>query len=348
MATAAQPRSRAASAQNGIAHTANGYDEAGYLPVTARPRGLVANISMALFQPRQFFRTLPRGKQWLIAAALILVLVGMNAVQGAETAGAVPTDPMGGVPPVIDPVTGMPMDTSGPMGGPVGVPIDGPMGGPSLPSSDSVGSANRVMMIAVLAAGGVVFGWLIQSVILAEVSLLRGRMPSFSRNLQIAVWASLPLGLLALVQILYRGAGGTGGQMGLVLLMEQLPTVSEWPVAAQAVLRTTLESLTLFFVWGIILLYMGARHALNGWRLAALLAVVMWVIVSAALPVVGNALSGKPLLPSPEAVENGVITPQDGAPVDLGEAPMPGNDGSGIAPVMPAPMGAAPAPMIGR
>jgi hypothetical protein len=67
--------------------------------------------------------------------------------------------------------------------------------------------------------------------------------------------------------------------------------------------------LTLFWLWGLLLLYIGARQALRGRWWASLLVVFAWVAVVVVTPVLTGAVAAPPL--------EEAIVPGDMMPVDL-------------------------------
>ena len=265
-------------------------------------RSLMGNATTALLQPVTFYRTFPAARHWLWAALFILVMIGWSAVRHdalrdeANSAGGasfeIPTEA-----PIPDP------GLSGPMavipGG--GIPSGMPTAGVPTAASPNI---SETLMTALVAAGGVVLAWIIQALLLLLVSMLRGFAPSFGRNLQIAVWASLPLGVMALAQLIYIAAGGEGGKMGLSLLLDEWTGFAALPPFTQAALISLLTQFTLFWLWSLILLYMGARHALDGSPTAAMLVVVFWLLISVFVPV----LSGAVTPPTAAAAESAIPT----------------------------------------
>lgn len=260
-----------------------------------RPRSLPSQISAALLQPVYFFRTLPtmgETRQWLWVGMLILLLIGFSAVRQealTETIsdvglpfdfgsdfGSDPTDGGdfgGGVPPD----GGIPPDFGGlPPNG--GFPVDDGGG--------NTASVTDTLTTGIVAASGTVVGWIVLTILLCEVSLLRGRAPRLGQNFQIAVWSTLPLALMALLQVLYYAAGGAVGLDGVSGLVSEWDGYYNQTPFVQAVFFSLASSLTIFWLWKLMLLYFGARFALNGRRWAALLVVVLWGIVSIVAPVV--------------------------------------------------------------
>lgn len=252
-------------------------------------RGLPAQVNTVLLHPALFYRTLaPMSvtRQWLWMALLLMAVVGFNAVRlqtqsQTSSNSVVPADMGGmtGVEPGMD------------IGGISAVPPDmGVDPGIVQPVGDGgFGSGvdtTTQWTTALVAASGLLLMWLIQAVLLSEVSLLNGSAPRLGHNFQVAIWASLPLGLMALVQILYQAAGGAVGKPGLSGLVEELPFYAAWSPFAQSVLLSFASNLTLFWLWGLMLIYFGARYALHGRRWAAMLVLMSWVIVLTMIPVV--------------------------------------------------------------
>jgi hypothetical protein len=255
----------------------------------ARSRGLVSQIWTVLLQPGVFFRTLPaidNTRQWFWVALIILAFVGLSAVQHQSITSEASAPP---APPQMPPVDGP--------GGPAGPGVDfgGPPpgvvpGGPPAGGADATGGAESTISTnwttALIAASGVLLGWVIQAVLLCEVTLFRGFAPRLGRNFQIAIWAGLPLGLLALIQFVYYAAGGTPGEPGLSGLVVDLPEFATLSPLVQALLISLASQITIFSIWSLLLLYSGARYALRGRWWSSMLVVVAWVALVTIVPVV--------------------------------------------------------------
>lgn len=279
----------------------------GMVTYNRRPRSLWGNITSALLQPIVFYRAFPASRQWMWVAAIILLLYGFSAVnqpaadqasaQNVEVAPPVFSDSGGGmsIQPGIEGGFIPPPD--------VGVPTEPPQ----------TPNVSRTVMTALLAAGGVVLAWCIQALILSEVSLINGVRPSFGRNLQIAVWATVPLGLMLLIQQIYFAAGGEAGQMGLSLLLERWAGFATLPAFSRAVLTILATNFTLFWLWSLVLLYLGGRYVLNGKRTAVLLVVVIWVIISVLVPSLTSPTltSGDAVVPEQLDMPSEMMPPDD-------------------------------------
>lgn len=255
-------------------------------------RGLFGQVSTVIFQPAKFFAEMPRiqdNRQWAWVGLLLLIILGLNVVQQHEADTASPTD--GGM---IDPMMGgMGMDMMGDpfMGDPFMSPDMGIGGGES--SADSAINTSTKWEMALVAGAGMVFIWFAQAVVLSQVSLFKGRAPVWSDNLQIVIWAAVPLGLMALFQMFFRWTGGEIGQAGLSGLLIERAFYQEANPFLQSVLKALASNLTLFWVWSMVLIYVGARHVLGGQPIASALAVVMWVVVLVAIPPIINPPAAK-------------------------------------------------------
>lgn len=264
-----------------------------------RPRGLLAQVSAVLLQPGVFFRTLlPIGetRQWLLVGLFILALIGLSAVRYQELAQAndsmegefFPAD-FGGLP-GEDPgiVEGRDEEFFDPGSGGFGGEI--PAGPPSDAGTTTGGDVSSTWTTALISASGIVLGWLILAVLLCEVSLFNGSSPKLGQNFHIAIWASTPLGLMAVLQLAYYAAGGKPGEPGLAGLLSDWESYSHLPEFSRALILSFVSRLTLFWVWSLILIYYGARYVLKGKSWSSLLVLVLWVLVSVITPVLTGAV----------------------------------------------------------
>lgn len=259
-----------------------------------RPRNLFGQLTAVLLQPVTFFRYFPTTGQWLWAGLLILVLVGVIAVRQSAPAentgggGAMP--PMMIEPEFIDPGVGAPV--GGDIGG---LPPDMGIPMPGTGAEETTPDVSQTTMTALLAASSVVVGWIVQSLLLSLVPMFRGYSPKFGRAFQVAVWSSVPLALMLVVQLLYSAAGGQGGTMGVALLLESWEGYALLPEFNRAVLLSLTSQFTLFSLWSLVLLYYGARHALGGHVWSSLLVVVVWAMIAVLVPVLTGTISAPPL-----------------------------------------------------
>lgn len=264
-------------------------------PVERAPRGLFGALNAALFAPVSLFNSLAmprqRSRQWLWAAVLLLIVIGWSTVRRAEWLEA--AENVGG--------SGTPIELMpGDMGMPGGVVPGGGMGAGSFdlmppggvpvePGVVQSGSStfSATLMTGLVAASGVVGMWLAQSLVLMVVPMLRGYPPHWGRALQVAVWASIPLGVMAALRLAYMALGGEvlEGGVGVRLLLEAWSGFGALSEFSQRALMALADQLTLFWVWNLALLYVGARYALRGSTAASLLLVTFYVLLAVIAPV---------------------------------------------------------------
>lgn len=273
----------------------------------ARTRSLPTQVSAVTLQPVYFFRTLAdlqSTRQWLWIGIAILLLTGISAVQQqALSATSTLTPEMGGE--VFPPDLGGGFDRGLGGGGiDVGVPPD--FGGPPVEGGSTTGGTSgglaSTWTTALIAATKALLGWGVLTLLLCEVSLLNGVVPRFGHNFQIAVWASIPLGIMAALQLIYYAGGGTPRQAGLNGVVSELPIYASMAPFFQSLLLSLTENLTVFWVWSLVLIYFGARFALHGKRWSSVLVVVIWVVVLVFTPVLTGAITA----PEPEPDNNGL------------------------------------------
>lgn len=248
-------------------------------------RGLFGHMMAVLLQPVAFFRQMPSTRQWVGAALIILVLVGAadvrrtSLLEGSSAGADASSDIISGVPTVPDAA----------LGGEI--PFDPPIPSGVIPGDTAANaSITQTTVTALIAAASVVLAWVLQSIVLIPAPMFSGAPPNLARNVQVAVWASVPLGLLALIQLVYYTLGGEVGQIGVSILLERWEGYAALPTLAQAVLHSLSLHLTLFWLWSLLLLFIGARRALNGswWAVAMLL--VIWIAFVLLLPVLTGAI----------------------------------------------------------
>lgn len=276
-------------------------------------RSLTSQITTALLQPANFFRTLPATqytRQWVWVGLLILALVGFSAVRydalqnqaGDATDTGTPTD--GGFPPVDEGGGGGGIDFGG---------VPPGAGGDATGETETEATPEEVTArwsIALEAAGEIVLQWLVIAILLSEVSLLRGKKPRLGHNWQIAIYSSLPFGLMAALQLAYYYAGGKIGEEGLSGFIEQWKGYADLSEFQKDIAYSLSTRLTLFWLWSLGLLYLGARYGLKGRTWTAGLMVVAWVVVL----VIGPVVAGWVEAPKTEA--DAEIAPMD-IPMDM-------------------------------
>lgn len=289
-----------------------------------RPRGLWGQFTTSLLRPGLFYRTLhpaSETRQWLWAALIILALVGVSTVRYSALTGTAESEPIVADPGFVDP--GLDGGFGGGGGGidfgggdfggipPGGEPVDPG----SIPADESTLTSDLTM--ALLAGSNIVLGWIVLTAMLVVVPMLRGRAPKIGQNLQIAVWSSLPLAVMAVVQLLYYAGGGKVGEPGVQGLLGDFKGFDSLSATTQALLISFTSRLTIFWLWSLVLVYFGARFALNGWRIVALLVVIVWAGIQIVAPVVTETIT------APVSEDSVFVDSMNGGefPADVGEIP---------------------------
>ena len=291
----------------------------------ARPRSLWGQVWTVALQPNNFFLALPQvpssSRQWFWVALLILALNGFSAVrQEALSSGVGGGD--------SNPVTQIPGDLSGAPGGsfsgkPGSFPAQPglPSAGPDLSTgapTDLGGAPSDISstwVTALISATTILVGWFILAVILCEVPLFNGVRPSFGQNLQIAIWTTVPLGIMAGLQVIYFAAGGKVGTSGIAGLLDYWKAYNDFSPLVRNILLSLTSRLTVFWIWTLVLIYIGGRTALNGKAWAVAVVVVVWVLILVLVPVLTGAISAPVVvnntIPDPITLpENGGILPE--------------------------------------
>lgn len=306
-----------------------------------RRRSLAGHVSLLLFHPGAFFRLLPpiqAQRQWLWVAVIMLALAGLYAVRTSvpaagndSSAESVISDfgniasPGGGIDPGFIPDVGPPQDFGTP---------NAAGGGADVATNWST---------ALVAASGWVVQWMMLAVILGEVSLFNGVRPQFGKNVQIAIWASVPLALMTLLQLVYTSVGGQIDTPGIAGLLADVESYEQMSPLVRDILWSLFGQVTVFWLWSLILIYIGARQALYGRRWAVLITLVGWVLVLVLVPVALGTVNAPDVI-SDESFEMPIEMPMDMPPMDnlglpeaLGEPAVPEADSEAEAPVRPAP-----------
>lgn len=278
----------------------------------ARPRSLWGQVWNVALQPNTFFLALPQApsssRQWFWVAVLILALNGFSAVrQDAIASGGGSTDPSFSQPDFSgggDLSGGPGMSFSAQPGGlPGGPPID--FGAP--PDAGSGGSSSDVSstwVTALISATTILIGWFVLALILCEVPLFNGVRPNYGQNLQIAIWTTVPLGLMAGLQVIYIAATGTVGASGISGLLDLWKGYDDLSPLLRSILLSLTSRLTVFWVWSLILIFIGARQALSGKVWAVLLVIIIWVSVVVMVPVITSSITAPevPVEPLPDPI----------------------------------------------
>lgn len=280
-----------------------------------RPRGVMSQVMTVALQPTYFFRSLPNvsdTRQWFWVAALILILVGLSAVRQESLQSSGGTDTF--TPPIID-SSSPGLERQGDGGFPGAFPGD-PGGVPQPVTPGAQVDITSTWTTALISGSHIILGWFILTILLSEVPLFNGVSPSLGQNLQIAIWTSVPLGVMAGLQLVYFAAGGVPREAGLMGLLSYWEGYQQLPTFVQSLLMSLTSRLTIFWLWTLVLLYIAARNALRGKRWAVWLVIVMWVAVLVVVPVLTGAIAAPEQTASvPDVIET--LPEQREIPQDL-------------------------------
>lgn len=293
----------------------------------ARPRSVWGQVWNVTLQPTGFFLALPQApsssRQWFWVAILILALNGFSAVRQeairngsggssdpAFAADSSFSDPSsGGFSAIPGGISAQPSIPSGP-------PVD--FGPPTDSGSESGGSdVSSSWVTALISASTILVGWFILAIILCEVPLFNGVRPTFGQNLQIAIWTTVPLGVMAGLQVIYIAAAGQVGAEGISGLLTLWKGYDDLSPFLRSVLLSLTSHLTVFWVWTLVLIYIGARQALNGKVWSSALVVVIWALVVIMVPVATGAISAPEAAVEP--LPEPIVLPDSNAPLGEGE-----------------------------
>jgi hypothetical protein len=162
----------------------------------------------------------------------------------------------------------------------------------TVPEDFSMSTSNPVqqqVITGLMAAFGLMIAWLVQAALLLPVAILSQRKANFALNLHITIWASLPFALLAMIQIAYLWAGGPIGGAGLAPAISSVMPYETMTSAWGIFLLNMAEQFTLFGLWNLALLYLGARHSIQGAKgnLGIVLAfLLIWLILLLIVPTI--------------------------------------------------------------
>lgn len=260
------------------------------------PQGIMGQIAALLTQPKTFFRSMPQGRHWLWIAGLVLAIFGFAASnQGQPDTTTDDASQSQGFN-----LTLLQDSTTTPTTNASAQPA-------ATQSTTNNADTNTVLMSALQAASSVLIMWAGQVVLLCLIPMQKGHPPKVGHSLQIAVWASLPLALMLGLRQIYFAAGGTGGAVGLSLLLEKWDHYASLSSGAQRLLAAFMSNITVFWVWSLLLLYYGARHTLGGKYWVAALVIMIWI---AAVPAVTVLVSDPVTTVSPRATTPGAVESQ--------------------------------------
>lgn len=147
------------------------------------------------------------------------------------------------------------------------------------------------LVIALQAIAPLALTWFGLTLFLGLVTMLRGHPPEIGLNVRVAIWASLPFALMAVLQLARLFAGyqiESAGISGIFTSAQGWDTIGK---TLQFVIINATKHLTLFGLWHIILLSLGARYSLRGKWWAVFLFLVIWLLVLILLPTLFDILT---------------------------------------------------------
>ncbi len=295
-----------------------------------RPRSLWSQVWTVALQPTAFFQALPQtpssSRQWFWVAVLILVLTGFSAVRqealrgGSDTTTDFSSAPLPGF---SDPFSGG-GSSSDLSGLPGQFPGEGPTS-PIVPDTSGSSDTASTWVTALISGSHIILGWAILSILLCEVSLFNGVSPNLGQNIQIAIWTTVPLGIMAGLQLVYYAAGGQPGTDGIAGLLPLWSGYDQQPQFVRSLLLSLASRTTLFWLWSLVLVYIAARIALQGKHWAIIPVVLAWVVILTVVPVLTGAIAAPEVAPGQSSDLPPII---DDLPPDVlpTQAVLPGED----------------------
>lgn len=136
-----------------------------------------------------------------------------------------------------------------------------------------------VVLPAITGSLGLVIGWLARAAVLYFASLLFGGQTDFPAMFRMGVWTTLPDILRRAVTTLGTLVTGRTLTSGLAFLVPE-PDLTAAP--STIVLRTFLQGIDLYLLWGLALLVVGvAVTARLSWRKSVALVAIYWALATA-------------------------------------------------------------------
>ena len=294
------------------------------------PRGFLGDIMAVIARPVAFFMAFDvrrMSKHTLWVAILILAIVAANTLQMRAPADDTASQDIN-VPPMMD---------GGEMFGEGGMPFDpsmmgGDIGGAGASDTENP-AANWTTALSAIAAQ--LLQWGVLTLLLATVTMFKGHSPHFGVNLQIVIWASLPLALMALLQLAFLAGGGAINAKGFSGLLSEWPPFADMNIYLQSFIYALASLLTLFWIWNLGLIYLGSRLTLRGNTLVIAVVLVAWVMMLG----FANSIESYKLLesdtPSDAEMFPGEMFPGEMMPPDgmvPGSGDMPDEQGMSVSP----------------
>lgn len=163
----------------------------------------------------------------------------------------------------------------------------------STPQSADVAFSDQ-LVTGLLAAGQLVIGWCGLTLTLSLISMLHGRAPALALNWRIAIWSSVPFGLLALAQIGYIALGESIAGSGIAPVVPDIPGYDDLQPVLKILLQSAASQITLFGLWQMALLAVAGHYCLRGRWWSVLLTLLMWAGLALWLPGVVQIMTNPP------------------------------------------------------
>ena len=256
------------------------------LPNESSGGSIITQIVRLFIQPKAFFRHMPVGSHWLITLILVLAITGFTAtaqIQSGTASSTTGTTTSASTQATSFNLTAL-NSTSSTTSSSAVAPSGTANTTTATTSTTATVSSDTTLMTELLAVCGVLVMWAGQTAALSLVTMLRGYAPQVGKCLQIAVWASLPLALMLVLRYAHFASGGSGGSLGLSLLLTNWSGYGQLPDIVQRILAVFTSNLTLFWLWNLLLIYLGARFALGGRRFGVAVVVAMWILAATIVP----------------------------------------------------------------
>ncbi|MBI1276681.1 MAG: hypothetical protein GC179_01000 [Anaerolineaceae bacterium] len=253
------------------------------LPASPSGGSIITQTFKLFVQPKTFFRNMPAGSQWLFAVLLVLVITGFTATSQIQSSTSSTSGTTAAT--TSTQSSSFSLSTLDATSTTTGTTANSTAAGTaSSTTATSSVSSDTLLMNGLIAICGVLVMWAGQTAVLSLITMLRGYAPQFGKSLQIAVWASLPLALMLIIRYIHFASGGSGGSLGLSLLLNNWSGYAQLPEIAQRILAVFTSNLTLFWLWNLLLLYLGARFALGGRPIAVALIIAIWIAAATIVP----------------------------------------------------------------
>lgn len=261
-------------------------------------RGFISEVLELISQPVAFFTKLgsrQTSPHTLWIALLIIIMTTMVALQTPVTNDGSATD-NGGMP--FEDMSG-----GGSMPFEPGFPPDG--GGIDTGTTTQDPTARWTLVLTTIAKQ--IAQWGALTILLSLVTLLNGYMPPFAKNLEVAIWASFPLALMAGLQLAFISGGGAISAQGLSGFLDEWETFANLNLHLQSVIHALSGQVTLFWLWILWLLAIGMRFTLRGKLPVVIFTLVMWVVLLTLV----NSLRSYSLLSNSQPIIEDTITLED-------------------------------------